>query len=217
MWVQAARSTALPENLRQAVAWAGWTRSLGLEDSAVRRQLAPMLPAQVKAIAGESDGFPAMLALLRNPGLQPYLIQGVQRSVSYATLDSFRDNWWCNRWGDGDHLTQDNRPDVTIAPGPGPLPFLTAAQGRQAEAERAKLNALPNATMWLGTRTLEYVKAHPQDKNAPEALALVVRATHYSCSGNEEGAQRELSKSAFELLHKRYGNTEWARKTKYYY
>ena len=217
LWVQAARSTVLPEHLRQAIAWAGWLRAIGLGDASARKQLASMLPAPVRATAGESDGFHATLAILREPGLQPYLIQGVQRSASYATLDSFRNNWWCSRWGDGLQLNLGNSPGVSMPPPPPPLSFLTSAQRRAAEAEVAQLNALPNATMWLGQRTLDYVKAHPDDKDAAEALALVVRATHYSCSGEEKGPQRALSKEAFDLLHKRYGNTEWARKTKYYY
>jgi hypothetical protein len=217
LWTEAARSSLLPEHLRQAIAWAGWLRALGLGDGATRKQLAPMLPPQVKTVAGDSDGFAATLALLRNPGLQPYLIQGVQRSASFATLDSFRDNWWCSKWGDGFEINLGNSPGVSMAAAPPPLPFVTAEQRLIADRERARLNALPNATMWLGQRALDYVKAHPDDKDAAEALALVVRATHYSCSGEDNGPQRAISKEAFELLHTRYGNTEWARKTKYYY
>ena len=57
----------------------------------------------------------------------------------------------------------------------------------------------------------------------PEALTL--RATHDGASewgDNDAGRQRAaektaVSKAAFELLHSRYPQSEWAKKTKYYY
>ena len=217
-WSTAATSAALPSHLRSGVAWAGWLRALGLGDAATARRLAPMLPAKVKTTASDSTGFPATLAVLRNPGMRPYLEHGVQRSVTYSALDEFRDNWWCEKWGDGVAPQSTDSPVAMVASQPKPLPFLTSAERQAADAERARLNALPNATIWLGQRTLEYVKAHPEDKDAAEALALVVRATHYSCSGQEDKPdQHAVSKQAFELLHRRYPTSEWARKTKYYY
>jgi hypothetical protein len=218
LWLQAARSNTLPQNLREGVTWAAWVRAIGIGDSAVVKQLAPMLPDNVKNTAGESDGFPAMLALLRSPGLRPYLDQGVQRSTSFAVMDDFRDNWWCSKWGDGFQINLGNAPGLVLAPAPGPMAFLTPQERRAAETERAHLNALPNATIWLGQRAIAYVKTHPADKDGAEALALTVRATHFSCSGEaKDPVQQAVSKTAFELLHRLYPNTEWARKTKYYY
>ncbi len=52
----------------------------------------------------------------------------------------------------------------------------------------------------------------------PEALALVVRATHYGCFRNDDEKKKAaLSKEAFNQLHKRYPNSTWAQQTKYYY
>jgi hypothetical protein len=55
--------------------------------------------------------------------------------------------------------------------------------------------------------------------------ALTVRATHYGAGewGVNDAGKRlmaektAVSKAAFELLHSRYPQSEWAKKTKYYY
>jgi hypothetical protein len=61
---------------------------------------------------------------------------------------------------------------------------------------------------------VHYVKATPGDPRAAEALALAVRATHFSTTDEQTGA---LSKQAFDLLHANYPNTTFARNTKYWY
>jgi hypothetical protein len=66
----------------------------------------------------------------------------------------------------------------------------------------------------LGQQTIAFARAHPQDPRVPEALALVVRATRFGCNDPGTG---EFSKSAFDLLHGRYPNTEWAKKTPYWF
>jgi hypothetical protein len=48
----------------------------------------------------------------------------------------------------------------------------------------------------------------------PQALHLAVRATRYGCMNAQSGA---ASKQAFDLLHRKYPKTEWARKTKFWY
>jgi hypothetical protein len=42
----------------------------------------------------------------------------------------------------------------------------------------------------------------------------VVRASRYGCNDDKTG---DVSKRAFDLLHRRYRNTEWATKTPYWY
>jgi hypothetical protein len=219
LWEEAAQSSALPKYLRDAVAWAAWMRALGLGDAAATKQMSALLPDAVRKTSGDSDGFPATLALLRNPGLRPYLEQGVQRSVTYAMLDDYRDNWWGSRWGDGDWRLERYGTDNLKAEPPGHTDFLTAQQQKQAANEDARLNALPVAAVWLGQRAIAYVKAHPDDKDAAEALALTVRATHLSSSSGEskEDGESAVSKQAFEMLHRMYPKSPWALRTKYYY
>jgi hypothetical protein len=219
MWEEAAQSPILPKNLRDAVAWAAWVRALGLGDAAAVKRMSALLPDSVRRTTGNSDGFPATLALLRAPGLRPYLEQGVQRSATYAKLDEYRDNWWSAGW------TSDNNSEERALYGDpsNPYPkvdFLTAQQKKQAAVEATRLNALPIGPVWLGQRAIAYVKAHPDDKDAAEALALTVRATHLSGDSYQEpqkSAKSAVSKQAFEMLHRMYPKSPWALRTKYYY
>jgi hypothetical protein len=218
VWEEAAQSKVLSKNLRDAVAWVAWLRALGLGDAAAVKQMSALLPEAVRKVAGDSDGFPATLALLRNPGLRPYLEQGVQRSVTYARMDSYRDNWWGSRWGDGDWRLERYGTDNLKAEPPGHTDFLTAQQQKQAANEDARLNALPTGPVWLGQRAIAYVKAHPDDKDAAEALALTVRATHLGFSEYPKNSDKSaVSKQAFEMLHRMYPKSPWAAKTPYYY
>jgi hypothetical protein len=141
----------------------------------------------------------------------------VQRSVSYAELDHYRDNWWCDRWTDGSPRpgSQSYGAARTVEP---PLALLTADQRRQAADEAARLDALPQGLVWVGERAIGYIKAHPQDKDAAETLALIVRGTRYGCAEyNDPKRQSTLSKQAFEMLHRMYPKSPWTLKTKYYY
>jgi hypothetical protein len=218
---QAAESTALPLHLRQAVAEVAWVRALGLGDQVAVSRMSRLLPEPVRKTAGESIDFPATLALLRAPGLRPFLSQGVQRSISYSNMDHYRDNWWCGRWTD-DSSAQGNQQGGSAPVQPTALGFLTAQQRQQAESEASQLNKLPSGLVWTAQRAISYVKAHPTDKEAAETLALIVQGTHWGCDVDYRpqaavGPQRAVSKEAFEMLHRLYPKSAWALKTKYYY
>ena len=218
VWEEAAQSSVLPKNLREAVAWAAWMRGLGLGDAAAAKRMSALLPDAVRKTSSDSDGFPATLALLRNPGLRPYLEQGVQRSVTYGHMEGYRDNWWGSRWGDGYWRVERYGTNGVNAKSLGHADFLTPQQKKQAADEDARLNALPAGPIWLGQRAITYVKAHSDDKDAAEALALTVRATHLGFSEYPKNSDKSaVSKQAFEMLHRMYPKSPWAAKTPYYY
>jgi hypothetical protein len=216
-WVEAANSPALPQQLRDGVALAVWVRAVGLDDAAIVRQIAPVLPEQIRETAGESTGFPATLAMLRNPGLHPYLQHGVQRSLSYHRLDDYRDNWWCERWSDGEIQQIDANGNPMKYPEAMQVNFLTQNEKSTAAEERDRLNALPGGVVWLGQRAIAYVKEHPDDKDGAEALGLTVRATRYGCFLEKDGDKKAVSKEAFTMLHRLYPKSDWAARTPYYY
>jgi hypothetical protein len=213
--VTAAQSPDLPENLRQSIAITAWVRSVLLKDAEAAKQLVPLLPRPIAQIAGDSMGFPATLAMLRNPGMQPYFTQGVQRAETYSIQDEFRDNWWCadwsRYWNNGGYTTPPPAPKTNLL-------FLTEREETAATAQAQKLLALGDSgSVWLGQRVLEYARAHPDDPNVPEALHLTVRATHFGCSMEANEAKRlATAKAAFQLLHRMYPSSEWAKKTKVY-
>jgi hypothetical protein len=216
LWLEAASTPSIPANLRQDLAVAAWVRSVLLEDAGAAAKVLPLLPAALGVTPDRAQGFPAVLTILRNPGIQPYLEPGVARVASYSTFSEFRNNWW----GSVAENTDSEHPGILVTV--DPAAFLSPAQLAAGQAEYARLAQAENSAVVLGQRVLDYAKAHPDDKDVPEALALAVRATHYAVGSwkdpKAEGkANTAISKAAFQLLHSRYPETSWAKKTKFYY
>jgi hypothetical protein len=215
MLIETAHSPHLPPNLREEVAAAAWTRSVVLHDEASAAKLEPLLPASLHARSGDGIRFPAVLTILRNPGLRPYVEPGVSHLNNPGALDEFRDNWWCSDWSE--QFSQ-NTKTARRAPS-----FLTVKQAQIGDAEYARIVALPCAPEFLGRRVLDYAKQHPTDPDLPEALALTVRATHYAClswaKDQHQGPSENtaVSKAAFEMLHQRFPNSVWTTRTRFYY
>lgn len=216
--IEAAKSPAIPQNLRQDLAVMAWTRSVLLQDAQSASALAPLLPKSVHDVAGLGTGFPADLAILRNPGIRPYLEAGVSRVTSYSYFDDLRDNWWCKPWDDQQDF-QERTPKPILPP-----PFLSPDQVKLADAQFDQLQKLPDSASVVGQRVVDYAQAHPDDPQVPEALALTVRATHYACqtwnpspTGDTKSEYTPASKAAFEFLHKHYPKSPWTLKTRYYY
>ena len=202
MWMEAAQSAALPADMRRALVLAGWTRAVVLDDGEAARKFSAMREG-VKGMPmlAPDRGFAAWLTILRNPGLRYTLDAGVQRSQMPDELNAYRDNWW------GDSCA--NQPDCltdTV-----PITFMDGVQRAEAKHELQRLSAAKNATSWLGRRVIEYAQAHPADRDVPEALHLVVRASRYGA------ADAGISAEAFRLLHKVYPQSAWTAKTPYHF
>jgi len=216
--IEAANTATLPQNLRQSLAIMAWTRGVLLQDTKSVGALAPLLPKDLRATAGSSAGFPADLAILRNPGVRPYLEAGIPRVASFSQFDEFRDNWWCQPWREED---QGDEPPLTPLPAPVIIP---QDQQALAASEYQSLQRLPDSAAVIGQRVIDFANAHPNDPQVPEALALTVRATHYACqppnsnaSGGSTSGYTPVSKAAFEFLHRHYPKSQWTAETPYYY
>jgi len=232
------RSGALPVPLRRQVAIAAWVRAVILDQDGSAKELVPALEQLVPelkpalaAYASAPDAaarrFTAALLMLRVPGVQPYVVQGVGRETPVARLDDFRYNWWCAPRLPGkdefrglpaglSEMLHISGPLKVLYPGgkvdsPG---FLTAAQKEEAEKEWQRIAACGAGPNFMAAQVLEWAKAQPDDARVPEALHLAVRATRYGCSDKDTP---RVSKAAFDLLHRRYPKSPWAEKTKYRY
>ena len=220
--IQAATSPNLPPNLRQYLVLDAWTRSFILEDSQSAARLAPLLPLSIRKTAGSSTGFPAALAILRSPGIRPYLEPGIPRVSSFGQFDEVRDNWWNGTW-------RDNAAAITYSGNSATLKldridtsaFLSNPQLTRGEADYKRIMLQPSAVVLIGQRVIDYTRRHPADPDVPEALHLVVRAGRYATADYDnktEAAERTaVSKAAFQLLHTRYPKSPWTAKTPYYY
>jgi hypothetical protein len=106
--------------------------------------------------------------------------------------------------------TDPSQPATPLAP----PPFLTEVQRKQAETEQAALDQIDSQANYYTKVVLEYARKLPEDPRVPEALSRAVKNTRMNCNNPRTG---ELSEAAFNLLHKRYGDTIWATNTKYWY
>jgi hypothetical protein len=228
---QAAQSRTLPDNLRREVAAAAWVRSVLLNDRATGKELAPVVEALAPQLKGYLDAesaaatpdarkFSALYAILKFPGLQPYVASGMGRVTPVQNIDDYRDNWWCDRKiqpatdaspkdDAGNQLKARLLRESTRTPG-----FLDAAQRALAAQENAKLAALGAAPNYLTRTAIEWANKTPDDPRVPEALHLAVKTTRYGCTDAQSPA---FSKAAHQLLHKRYPKSQWAKKTPYWF
>jgi hypothetical protein len=217
----AALSKTLAPNLRRDVAQASFLRAALLDDRATAMAAAPALQElypQVKEFVGayerattpEARRFAAAFLTLKNPGLRPFVSAGVGRSTAVDDIDSYRDNYWCTEPPApvGAPYEENPKPKPVVAPD-----FLKATQ-TSAEKQYAALQALGTAPNFLCRTAIDWADKNPNDPRAPEALHLAVRSTRYGCTDQETG---KWSKAAFDLLHRKYPNTTWAKNTKYWF
>jgi hypothetical protein len=83
-----------------------------------------------------------------------------------------------------------------------------------ADSERVALMAIGDARDYIAAQTLEWAKARPADPNVPEALARVVDGWRWNCGKEDKWT---LARDAFNVLHRRYPQSEWTKRTKYWY
>ena len=101
-------------------------------------------------------------------------------------------------------------------PSTSPLRFLTGADRTAAAAEWSKIHAsTPWSATYLLPKVLEWVQLHPEDKRVPEALHRAVMASFFRRDGQAD--MGKYSKRAWDMLHQRFPNSEWAVRTPYWY
>lgn len=243
---QAAVSPAISPKFRRKITLPVWTRALLLQDAAVARRLEPAvrriepelrpeIRAYDSASTPEARRFSAALAMLRFPGLRPY-ITAEDRDDDLQEGDLLRENWWDTggppcvyphytplpgqpAFKPPDPVTFWPRITPVIAslyPG-GRIPppeFLRADEREKAGSEWRTLALLGPGQNYLSGVVIAWAKEHPGDPRNPEALARAVRATRVGCTDQTTGG---YSKQAFDLLHRRYPKTRWAQLTPYWF
>jgi hypothetical protein len=209
---QAARSNALPAQLRQSVAILAWVRGVLLKNESIAAQVLPLLPQKLQQQAGPGIGFHPLMTILRNPGLRPYLDGGVQRSASYDFVESYADNWWCNNWaanfGQGAPVRS-----TSVA-------FLSPQMRDAGAKEEKALLGMGSAEVDLGSQVLDYARAHPSDPDVPEALYLTLRMIRYGCfhgwaeSRTDQQADQvgAIAREVGVILRRDYSTNPWTKK-----
>jgi len=222
-----ARSKILAPNLRRDVAQAAFVRAALLDDhdiaiqaaqtlAAMQPELGQFLSAYEGAATPDARRFAAAFVSLKFPGLRPYVSAGVGRATPMNEIDSYRDNYWCaeppaplsGSVSNGEGGEEKVRSKPVEAPA-----FLKASKAAGAR-QFAALQALGAAPNYLCRIAIEWTEKNPADPRSPEALHLAVRSTRYGCTDKETG---RWSKAAYDMVHRRYPNTVWAKNTKYWF
>jgi len=243
----AAKSNTLAPALRSDLAIAAWTRAILLKNGAIAREMTPVvtdlvpelkddLAEYAKTSDPETGESTAVFVILRNPGFRPFVSANPGRGWFYSTndnhfnsIDNFGDNWWCNFLPSQQNQHPTGGFYLMFSTLRAPLPeiypggavsapeFLSAQDKNTAAEEVNALAALPSAPRWLGEFTINWAKAHPDDPRVPEALHNVVRSWRYGCTETDQKDAPNYSKDAFEILHNRYPDSDWTKKTPYWF
>jgi hypothetical protein len=225
---EATADQSLPTHLRKDLTQATWIRAVLLGEYKTADELVPTLKAlapelsagldsYLKATQADDKRYTALYCWLKSPGIEPVVDVGIGRESSLEQQDTYRDNWWCassftpgEDQADGE---ESEKTSFTSSVLPAPV-FLTAAQKAAASKEWAALQALGTIPNYLCKQAIQWATKNPTDPRVPEALHLAVNATRYGCTDKETG---RWSKAAFDLLHRKYPTTSWAKKTKYWF
>jgi hypothetical protein len=212
--------TRLPAALRTRIAIAAWMRFdlLGQDSDALAaakriEQGTPALAADMRKYqtqANLQERRHIMLVTAMKWQLTPTLnaYMATRDDFPSANLDDVTASMWCKLPAKAG-VSIDEDTGIENAP-PSPDTGNTAIRDK----ELAQLGSLKTATGFVGDHVLRRAAAVPKDPELPWLLYVVVQSTRGGCL---DADAKTLSKNAFTLLGKRYGNTEWSRKTPYYY
>lgn len=114
-------------------------------------------------INGRLAAVSPLMAILRNPGLRPYLDNGVQRSYSYDFVESYGDNWRCADWGTAYGMESASLRAKSVA-------FLSSQAREAGERETKSLLTMGGADACLGSQG----KSGCVSVSAPERFLVVV-------------------------------------------
>ena len=88
-------------------------------------------------------------------------------------------------------------------------------KSRAPVAEERRLAGMDCAPKLLAERAVRWASAPGAADGQDDALALAVRATRYGCQ--RQGGHGAYSKAAFQLLHKRFPQSDAAKRTPYWF
>ncbi len=212
-----ASQTSLPATVRTRIAIAAWLRFdlLGQQDAALAAakvveqqapELAPVTQAYLKQPAAAERHYTLVVNALKY-GLSP-TFPGYPQPPELRNAEGTLADMWCKLPAKtGASYFENTDAEFSL---PSPNLGNTAARDK----ELAELSKLKTATGYIGDTVMARAKTSPADPELPWLLYVIVQSTRGGCLDADAKA---LSRNAFSVLHKRYGQSEWADKTPYYY
>jgi hypothetical protein len=223
---EAVKSNVLAAGPRLDLIQATWLRAALLGDTQTADEVASLLAQLVPKTADlltsyqlsaqpDDKKFTAIYTWLKTPGLEPVVDAGLGRETPLPEQDQLRDNWWCSA-AFQPATAEENREVVqfTATTTSAPPRFLSPQQIEAGAKEWSALSALGAAPNYIAKQVVAWANNHPDDARIPEALHLAVKTTRFGCGDADTG---KWSKTAFDLLHRKYPNSPWAKKTPYWF
>lgn len=223
---EAVKSNVLPAAPRLDLIQATWLRAAILGDTQTANEIAPLLAQLVPQTADlltsyqlaaqpDEKKFAAIYLWLKTPGLEPTVDPGLGRETPLHQQDQLRDNWWCSA-AFQPAATEENKEVIqfTATTTGAPPRFLSPQEVQAAAKEWKALNSFGAAPNYIAKEVIQWANSHPNDARVPEALHLAVKTTRYGCGDADTG---RWSKAAFDLLHRKYPNSPWAKQTPYWF
>ena len=215
-WGTIAKDPRLTAAQKLDVLQAAYVRSILLNNLSMAKAIAPELGKQapylmthIKSVeqskTATERSFNFAFMCLQNPGMKPYIEEGMGRSEPPNERDMYGDNWW-----DSNPATLGATPDPDV-----PRAFLSQTELVKGQQEAKSLTSLGVGTNYLAGLVLSFVKTNPKDPRIPEALSRVVKSAKF---GPTDGDTTDWSRKAFKILHSAaYAKSKWAKDTPYYY
>ena len=210
--------TRLPQQLRARIGVAAWMRFdlLGQGDEALKAAqqveqnstlLAPVM-RKYRALPDAPERRHWMMLNATRYNLTPMAGAYVPGDISLQPADDATASMWCKMpaKAGAEYLEEVKLEKVPAMPQTG--------NAALRDKELAQLGGLKTATGFLGEHVMQRAVKAPNDPDLPWLLHVVVQSTRGGCLDDDA---KSLSKRAFTLLHKRYGKSEWADKTPYFY
>jgi hypothetical protein len=85
-----------------------------------------------------------------------------------------------------------------------------------ARHEVGELNQKGSTEAFLAPIFFAWAETHPNDPQVPQALHRLVVVTRYGCR-NGDPSSGQISKTAFDLLHKQYPKSPWTAQTPFWF
>ena len=209
----------LPDYLKPKVVISAWTRAVLLNEEKIALELAPetmscipelksYIPDYSKAKNSKARLFEASWIMLNNPAMRPVVDYGLERQSRFNEIDNYRDNWWCIT----ELAYKPTNSDTLELLVPV---FLSKTDLAVATTENSSISQLATSgSNYLAAEASAWATQIPAEKRLPKALHLAVKATRYGCQNCET---EKISKAAFDILKIRFGNTDWKKKTPYWF
>ena len=205
----------LSDYQRSRLAISGWVKALLADNLELALELAvwigkyapPLVEAMNRFKASDDKRFEAAWIVFNHPAFSPWVRADIGcthlrgRPVSdRLALERRGCNWWCKR--EAYHWPETTSRSFR-------LPKFAVGM----DWENLGMFDPPSATEFFGPHVIHYAEENLDDSRVPRALHRVVFATRYSCAGGPGS----VSQRAYAILHENFSDSEWAKKTPYWY